>query len=213
MGGGDSEVKETPEQKAYAEVALKKWNDYQQVFKPAENNFMQKVNRMGSDKQFQQASNQGATSTNMAFQSAINADNANTFRGGINPNSGKFQARQSALHNAMENAKVDTTSRTLSTQNERFVGGLKAISAIGAGKEADAIAGMSDIASNSAAYARNSALNKAQNSQLMGEVAGSAVGAGLAHYTNPNKTTTQSGVIGSNASDYSDDIMNTWNGG
>lgn len=212
MGGGDPEVKETPEQKAYAEVALKKWNDYQQVFKPAENNFMQKVNRMGSEKQFQQAANQGATATNMAFQSAINQNNKQSHALGINPNSPAFKAQQSRLHNAMENSKVDTTSRVLATQNERHVGGLKAISAIGAGKEAGAIAGMSDIASNSAAYAQNSAINKAQNRQLAGEVVGSGIGAGLAYMTAPNSGAGK-GIAGSNATDYSGDIMNTWNGG
>ncbi|MER2492321.1 hypothetical protein [Catenovulum sediminis] len=225
MGKGDDSVEETPEQKERAKIAMDKWGDYQSIFVPAENKFMDKVRRMGDEKQFQQASNQAATSVNSAFQSAINQDTNKSFAGGINPNSGKFMARQSALHDAKTNAHIDTASRVNASQNERYVGGLKAISAIGAGKEADSIAGMSDIASNSAAYAQNSAINKAHNSQLVGETVGAAAGAGLAHMTNPNASGASKaiqggnaggaskGILGSNADNYNPDIMNTWNGG
>lgn len=213
MGGGDNEIKETPEQKAYAKVALDKWNNYQQVYKPAEDQFMQKVDRMGSESQFNQASSMAKNEVKGAFGSAIANDAKQMAAAGVDPTSGKAQSSQGALTRAQSSAELDTSSRAIAGQNERFVGGLKAVSAIGAGKEASAIDGMGAIASNSAQYAQNSALNKAQNGQMVSELAGTAAGAATAHYTNPSSNNTSTGVLGSNASDYSPDIMNNWGGG
>ncbi|WP_017445796.1 hypothetical protein [Gayadomonas joobiniege] len=206
MGGGDTEIDETPEQKAMAQVAMNKWNDYQKIYKPAENSFMEKVDRIGSDKQFQQATDQASVSINNSFSSAIQSASKNMMAGGINPSSGKYQATQNDMSQAQADAYTDTKARVNATQNERYIGGLKAISAMGTGKEAEVIAGMGDVAASSAQYAQNSAINQAHNNQMVGEAAGAALGGALAYgFSNkPEK------IKGANAADYSDEIMSSW---
>ncbi|EIG9781239.1 hypothetical protein ACH7OD_005583, partial [Escherichia coli] len=42
-GGGDTKVKPTAAQIAQEEVAWKGWQDYKNILRPAEDNFMEKV--------------------------------------------------------------------------------------------------------------------------------------------------------------------------
>lgn len=189
MGKGSEGPKETPEQKAFAQIAKAKWGDYQQNFKPAENKFMSKVDNMGSDKSFSQASRMGTNAVNSQFVSAINNDAKQMAAANVDANSGKAHARRSHLTREQEGAEIDTAARANAGQNERYVGGLKAVSAIGAGKEAEAIQGMGAVANNSAIYANGKAAVEMQKNQLGGELAGTAAGFATAHYTKPDGIT------------------------
>lgn len=51
-GGGDTKVKPTAAQIAQEEVAWKGWQDYKNILRPAEDNFMEKVDDLNSEQQY-----------------------------------------------------------------------------------------------------------------------------------------------------------------
>ncbi|ENB8619221.1 hypothetical protein ABIY18_005553, partial [Escherichia coli] len=63
-GGGDTKVKPTAAQIAQEEVAWKGWQDYKNILRPAEDNFMEKVDDLNSEQQYENI----AGTTNLGYQ-------------------------------------------------------------------------------------------------------------------------------------------------
>ena len=51
MGGDDSKIEETEQQKASAEVAMSQWKDYLEKYRPFEDSYMEDVDRMNTNQQ------------------------------------------------------------------------------------------------------------------------------------------------------------------
>lgn len=52
-GGGSGEIKETSQQKAQAEIAMKQWRLYSDKLKPMENIFMADVDKLNNKEKYQ----------------------------------------------------------------------------------------------------------------------------------------------------------------
>ncbi len=184
MGGGSKEVAETELEKTTAKIAMNKFDTYLDKYRPAENQFMSKVERLNSSNQQYQAGVLAKRSVSSEFGKAVinNAKQMSTMS--INPNSAKFKGVLSRTARKGASAELDTTARVQASQSDRYIAGKKSVVAMGQGKEAEAISGLSDVASTSGAYARQSAANEQFNTNMVGEVAGSAIGAGMAYYGN-----------------------------
>lgn len=184
MGGGDSSVKETAEQKALAEVAMKRWKDYQQKFSPYEDDFMRKVDRLNTDSAFNQAGNMAAASVSNEFSGAINNTITGMTNAGINPASGMFRRELDKLQVQKAKAQADTVNQAEIGQQDRYTQGISNIVAMGQGQAGEAMGGLGDIANNANRYAANQARSNFANNQDTQAAVGGVIGAGARYGLN-----------------------------
>ena len=178
-GGGSSEIPETEAEKAQAHIAQKRWADYENNFRPYEDMFMGRVDQMNSEQELNRASELAMTPLSRSFAREGVKISKMMQSNGVNPNSGKYKSAMGDVETSLANEKVNASSRAVSSQQDRYVSGLKNIVAMGQGQAGEAIAGMTDIASMSQKNAQNDALNDLQSRQNVQGAVGTAVGGGL----------------------------------
>ena len=186
--GGGYEVEETAEEKELADISMEKWERYKTKFRPLEDQYMAKVDNMGSDASYDRIS--GLTGNAMKAEAGNQVDSANQamFQGGINPSSGKFMGANSALMS--KGSKVlsaAVNSANMGLGNER-ISRMEGLVNIGQGQAAGAVKSLSDIASSSVDQANSSAENRYNNYAGNLEAIGTAGGMGLRTYMNPRGT-------------------------
>lgn len=204
--GGSSEVKETSQQKAAAEVANKQWNLYTTQLKPFETMLIGKMDNLNNESKYSGI----AADTNLQYQQAFGQAGQQQAQSlasaGVDPSSGKFQGAMDKLTNDQIAGNIDTTSRAQNSQQDKYIAGQQDIVAMGAGQQADAIAGYQNIAANSAARARNDAQQSLANSNATGSLIGTGLGLAASYgstmignggATAPKSTGSSSGVFGS----------------
>lgn len=110
-GGGDTEVKPTAAQIAQEEVAWKGWQDYKNILRPAEDNFMEKVDDLNSEQQYENI----AGTTNLGYQKQFGEARrelaGNLAQSGVDPSSGRFNAVMDANQSDQVTGQIDTTTR------------------------------------------------------------------------------------------------------
>lgn len=148
-GGGSNEIKETSQQKAQAEIAMKQWRLYSDKLKPMENIFMGKVDKLNDGSKYQNL----AGVTNLGYQKQfgeVRHQAANQLAaGGIDPGSGKFQEVMNDISGEQAIGQTDATNRVQSSQADKYIAGLQDVVALGAGQKADALQGYNNLAENS----------------------------------------------------------------
>lgn len=183
-GGGDTTVKDTPEQRQLAQVAAEKWNFAQEKLAPLENAYMESVGDMTSDANMSYIAGRTLQSQQQAVSEASNQAGLQLSQAGIDPSSGRAQSTMSGIALGGASAGGETLGRAQFEQENQQVRGLQNIVAIGQGQAGQAQQGLSSIASQSAVDARQTAANRfnrrSANLQLLGQVAG----AGTASYLN-----------------------------
>lgn len=184
MGGGDTTVKETEEEKAQAEVAMSKWDYYNNELKKYENEFMAEVDNWGSSEKLDVAENLAIQPLASAYASEGSAIRGSMHSAGINPNSGKSITTNRALSSNQAAAEVDAGANGVSMQHDRYISGLQSIVAMGQGQSADAISGLTDIAQTSQTNAINKAGYDRIDSDNIRSAVGLAVGAGTSYGLN-----------------------------
>ncbi|MBP2845437.1 hypothetical protein J8655_08105 [Dickeya oryzae] len=205
-GGGSTEVKETSQQMAAAEVANQQWNLYQNELKPFENLFMDKVDALNDGQKYDKI----AGDVNLGYQQEFGRVRRQAADGltaaGADPSSGKFQ---SALKDATTDqiaGTIDATNRAQTDQQNKYVAGLQDVQAMGSGQKADALQGYQGIAAASQKKAvsdAESSLSKQQSTKgLIGAVGGAVASYGLSNINKPASTafapsSGSSGVFGS----------------
>lgn len=187
-GGGNYEVPETAEEKELASISLEKWNRYKDVFRPLEDQYMAKVGNMASDANYERIG--GLTGNAIKVGAGGQTDTANQamFQGGINPNSGKFMAANSALMtkgSKVLSSAVNQANRGLGTEK---IARMEGIVNIGQGQSSDAVKGFSDIAASSVDTAEQRAKGIYNDYQGTLESIGTAGGAGLRGYMETRST-------------------------
>lgn len=180
-GGGDGKIEETDQQKAFADVTRKKWEQYQKDYKPAENRFMDDVNRRNSDTAYQQAANLASVPVESSFSGQINQAAKQMTSSRVNPNSGLFKEELNKIDRKKESAKSDFQNQAQVSQQDRYTGGLQNIVAMGQGQATQATQGLGDLAGMANQRAANDAQNESQNRQGNRQIAGAVVGAGTAY--------------------------------
>lgn len=202
--GGSSEVKETSQEKAAAEVANKQWNLYQSELKPFENMFDEKVQGLNDDEKYAGI----AGDTNLQYQQQFGKARQDAAQAlssqGVDPSSGKFKGVMDQLTQDQVAGQIDTTNRGQISQQDKFVGGLQDVTALGAGQKAEALAGFQSIANASGQKARQDAQTALANQQatqgLIGAGLGAAASYGANNFGSANATktpTSSTGVFGS----------------
>ncbi|WP_017411431.1 hypothetical protein [Aeromonas salmonicida] len=190
-GGGSNEIKETEAQKAAAEVANEQWGIYKNDLQKYEDIFMDKVGDLNSAQQFDGIEGTAALGTAQAFGEA-RAGLADSFAaGGIDPSSGRYQSAMQDLETDQAQSQTDTTNRAQSSQQDRFVAGLKDVVSIGAGQKAEALAGMGDVANTSLRKTVSDAQASFQGKQATAGMVGTVAGAGAAYGLKQAKYTDQ----------------------
>lgn len=178
-GGGSNEIQETEAQRAAADVAMEQWNLYNSDLKQYEDIFMDKVDDLNSEREYDKLAGTAALGTAKTFGDARAGLSDSMAAGGIDPTSGKYQSAMSDLETDQALSQTDTTNRAQSSQQDKYVAGLKDVVSIGAGQKAESLAGMGDVADTSlrkAAFdAQNSFADKQATAGLVGAVGGAAL--------------------------------------
>ena len=173
MGGGASSVEETAAEKEAAAVAKEQWDLYKSELSTYENLFMDKVDKLNSEQQYQDI----AGDTNLSYQSQFGQarDNAATSlaSAGVDPTSGKYQAAMDNITGQQVTGQIDTTNRAQSAQADKYVAGLQDVVSMGQGQKAEALSGFGSIAGN----AQNKAISDASTAQANKNATAGAVGA------------------------------------
>ncbi|HFE7542719.1 TPA: hypothetical protein ACGADT_004035 [Salmonella enterica subsp. enterica serovar Newport] len=148
-GGGSGEIKETSQQKAQAEIAMKQWRLYSDKLKPMENIFMADVDKLNNKEKYQNL----AGVTNLGYQKQfgeVRHQAANQLAAaGVDPGSGKFQEAMNDIAGEQAIGQIDATNRVQSSQADKYIAGLQDVVALGAGQKADALQGYNSLAENS----------------------------------------------------------------
>ncbi|UYA60198.1 hypothetical protein NAL19_2044 [Pectobacterium sp. F1-1] len=194
-GGGSTEVKETSQQAAAADVARQQWDLYQNELKPYENLFMDKVEGLNDQQKYDGI----AGDVNLGYQQEFGKARRQAADGlasaGVDPSSGKFQSTLKDVATDQVAGTIDATNRSQTDQQNKYVAGLHDVQAMGAGQKAEAMQGYQGIATASQQKAisdAQSSLSKQQATKgLVGAVGGALVSQGLSSL--PSKTPTPTG--------------------
>lgn len=179
MAGGSSsnEIKETSQQKAQAEVAMKQWRLYQDTLKPQENLFIKKADKLNDPQQYERA----AATSNLGYQSQygqVRQQQAQQLAAqGVNPADGKFARSLEDIATDQQTGQTDNTTRYQVNQADKYLAGLQQVSALGAGQKDDALRGYSNLADMSLQRASADAQNTMMRRQSQAEGAGTLMGA------------------------------------
>ena len=190
--GGSNEVKETEAQKAQAEVAQKQWDLYKTDLQQYEDIFMDKVDALNNENEYDKLAGTAALGTAQSFGSARQGLADNLAAAGVDPTSGRYQEAMKDLETDQALSQTDTTNRAQSSQQDKYVAGLQDVASIGQGQKAEALQGYSDLASSSlnkaAVNAQTALANKGATQGAVGAVAGAGLAYGLNNYAQDNGT-------------------------
>lgn len=182
-GGGDTDVEDTPEQRHMAQVAAEKWNYAQERLAPLEGEYMQDVGKMTAPSKMGYIEGQASQGQMQATGDMMEQANSQLAQGGIDPSSGRAQSTNTGLTLDAAEAGGETMGRAQFEQENQQVQGLQNIVAMGQGESGQAQAGMSSVASQASADARNEAMQnfnrRNANLQLLGNVAGAGARYGM----------------------------------
>jgi hypothetical protein len=178
MGKKSDTARESPQQRALAEMAQKQMADYQSRWLPVQRKLAEGIQRDGAvgSSARKQAAASSATESAVRFGQARGGLEAALSDSGAGPNSSKFKLGMAGLGND------EATSRGLGfvaadqAIDDAYMQGLGMLTALGRGERSGAMTGMSQVAAMSgqqaAADAAMSAQRRAGNAQALGQVAG-----------------------------------------
>ena len=187
--GGSNEIQETEAQKAAAGVAMEQWDLYKNDLQQYEDIFMEKVDDLNSEGEFDKLAGTAALGTAKTFGEARAGLADSMAASGADPTSGRYQEAMEGLATDQALSQTDTTNRAQSSQQDKYVAGLKDVVSIGAGQKAESLAGMEDVATTSLRKATSDAQSSYQSQQatagLVGTLAGGATAYGLGQMKAP----------------------------
>lgn len=190
--GGSNEIQETEAQKAAAGVAMEQWDLYKNDLQKYEDYFIEKVDDLNSEWEFDKLAGTAALGTAQSFGESRAGLADSMAASGVDPTSGRFQEAMEGLATDQALSQTDTTNRAQSSQQDKYVAGLKDVVSIGAGQKAESLAGMGDVATTSLRKATSDAQSSYQSQQatagLVGTLAGAATSYGLASLKAPTVT-------------------------
>lgn len=178
MGGRNNDVKETPQQRAAMEYAVKKFTDYKQRYLPIQMRLAEKIKGLKSFDSADRARARGKASTETAarFSQAQSGMEAALTASGAGPGSSKFKLATTGMGEDIATAQGMGLTSTDQAIDNAYVEGLTAIQNIGQGKEAavsNAVERQAAMSANEAQFgAEMAARNRAGNRQLVGTALG-----------------------------------------
>ncbi|HHO0790069.1 TPA: hypothetical protein ACRTNW_001441 [Aeromonas hydrophila] len=190
--GGSNEIQETEAQKAAAGVAMEQWRLYKNDLQQYEDIFMDKVDDLNNESEYDKLAGTAALGTAKSFGEARAGLADSMAASGADPTSGRYQEAMEGLATDQALSQTDTANRAQSSQQDKYVAGLKDVVSIGAGQKAESMAGIGDVATTSLRKATSDAQSSYQIQQatagLVGTLAGAATSYGLASLKAPAVT-------------------------
>lgn len=185
MGKSAGEQKETPQQRAFAEVAMAQMADYRKRWLPLQRKLAEDVTAAGKadSSERQRAAGKAATDSAIRFGEAKGA-----VESALSDRSGSVGSSASKL-GITGMGQDEATSRGLGfvaadqAIDDAYLEGLGMIAQMGKGERAGALRGMGDVAAMSGRQAAQdaelAAAKRAGNAQLVGQVAGFGLAGGF----------------------------------
>ncbi|WP_279473903.1 hypothetical protein [Aeromonas caviae] len=146
--GGSNEIQETEAQKAAASVAMEQWDLYKNDLQKYEDIFIEKVDDLNSEGEFDKLAGTAALGTAQSFGEARAGLADSMAASGADPTSGRYQEAMEGLATDQALSQTDTANRAQSSQQDKYVAGLKDVVSIGAGQKAESLAGMGGCGHN-----------------------------------------------------------------
>ena len=174
--GGSNEIQETEAQKAAASVAMEQWDLYKNDLQQYEDLFMEKVDDLNSEGEFDKLAGTAALGTAQSFGEARAGLADSMAASGVDPTSGRYQEAMEGLATDQALSQTDTTNRAQSSQQDKHVAGLKDVVSIGAGQKAESLAGMGDVATTSLLKATSDAESAFNSHSALTNGLGTAAG-------------------------------------
>ena len=197
-GGGDNEVKDTPEQKYLAKVAAEKWNFAQKELAPLEDKYMASVDQMDSESNMSYIRGRTMQAQTQAQGEVQGQLEDGLGKAGVNPNSGRFQGDVNDLGLDLAESGGENLGRAQFEQDNQKVMGLQNVTAIGQGQAGRAQAGLSGLAQQSSydaiGDAKNAFSRRSANLQLLGNIAGAGTRYGMEGGASPNQYSMDTGL-------------------
>ena len=183
--GKQKDTPETPQERAFAEVAKAKMADYKQRWLPLQRKLAENVSAMGEadSQERRQAAGKSSTDSAIRFGEAKQGVEAALTNQGAGPGSSKFALAETGL--GADEAQSRGLGFVAADQaiDDAYLEGLGMISAMGRGESAGAIRGMGDVAQMSSRQAAQdaelAAQHRAGNAQMVGQVAGFGLSGGF----------------------------------
>ena len=182
--GKSNEVKETEYEKELARVYAEEWGYYQENVVPFENIVIDDAKSANDKSVYDDISENTNLGYKKSFSEASDAGLSNMKASGINPNSGKFKDAVSDMSDTEASVTSDAKSRSQVAGQERYVGKMSNVMAMGQGQSQEATATLSDIATSSQRKAFNDANNSRQQTDSVLGAAGAIAGAAGSYYNN-----------------------------
>lgn len=169
-GGGDTEIKETEQEKELARIATEEWQRYQDTFVPLENEWIEDVTQdPAADKERIAGITAGRVGSQYDQAQAEIDDKA--LAAGTNVNSGMFKRqlnRGGDVGEAVARGNVGVDAK----KTGELMGAIQT----GRGQQASAQASLADVANQSVQDAMQSSTNKYINSRETGNLVGTGAG-------------------------------------
>lgn len=179
-GGGGGGIEDTEDQKALADIALDRFQRYQDLYVPAENRYIDEVLNYDSASRMEQAGGQATANVQQSFTEGFAGQRQDMAAQGINPTSGASQQALQAYGANSMFAQSDNMNRSEQSIQDAKITGLQNVTAMGQGVAGNAMQGLGDAASYSAEEARRRSDNafnaSSANRYVGGAVLGGAIG-------------------------------------
>lgn len=180
-GGGSTEVPETAAEIALAETSAKKWQDYQENFVPLENQYMKRVDDMGTQNSINRVGNAAMGQVDQQMRGQNAGLTQQSFQHNLDPTSGGFKTKSIALNSAIDQTRQNAVNNGQFAAENSHIQGLGNIVAMGNNQETTAFNSMGSLASQAAGQAINDAQANYTKWQGDQEMKG-AIAGGLASY-------------------------------
>ena len=186
--GSDDKVKETEQEKAFAQVFLEQQQAFEDVGIPAQDRVIADANESNDASVYQNVANDANLSYQKSFSDSGKSLTSNMAASGIDPSSGKFKGNVSSLADMEATKLADSTSRGQIDAQDRYTSKLSNVVAMGQGEAQQSVATLSDIAQGSQQQAFSDAsASAASKNNTLGAIG--AVGGAAASYASSAPTT------------------------
>jgi hypothetical protein len=187
VGGDDTSIEETEDEKMLAQIGVEKFRDYKRLYTDVENEFFDSVDDLNSEETMQRGANAASVNVSEAYSDANSAMKDSMAKSGINPNESGFKQAVMDSASREKSARITNPAKTQQALQDQHLTGKQAIVAMGQGQEADAINGFATIANESANEASSQAIRDFDDYQS--NLSTIATGAGMAAgaYNNATK--------------------------
>jgi hypothetical protein len=195
--GDAPEVRETSQQRAFAEIAAKRFADFRQRWLPLQRQLMADVQDMGraDSAERREAAGDVAADTAVQFAQAKGALEGALSESGAGAGSGKFKTAVAGMGDDEATSKGLGMAAADSAIDDAYLQGLSQIASMGRGQSGSAVRGMGDVAAMSGRQAQQDAqfslADRAGRMQQFGQLAGAGLAAAMQPGAPTNRVVSQ----------------------